>query len=247
MSDGDTGLEYLDLRQRRDPGLLESVHAELFTPSFPDPDEQEGPDDWAPRLWEAAAPPQPEQHGFVAGSRLDDPARRSLAGFAFVERYRASRCALLSYIAVDPDWRGRGIARALFDRALRSARVAAGAPLRAVFAEIHDPHRVASAQDVIDPADRARIMARLGGYHVPLTYVQPALGTGGERSDRLLLIAFPPVGETTLDARDIRAFLEEYYSALGVDPVHDPALVRIEQELQSFAPGPVGLVSLTDV
>ena len=223
------------------------MHAELFVPSFPDPDEQEGPADWAPRLWEAAAPPQPEQHGFVAGTQLGDPSRRSLAGFAFVERYRASRCALLSYIAVDPRWRGRGVARALFDRALRSARAAAGTQLRAVFAEIHDPRRVASVYEVIDPADRARIMARLGGYRVPLTYVQPALGPGGERSDRLVLIAFPPMGSATLDARDILAFLEEYYSALGVDDLaHDPALARIESELQAFAPGPVGLVSLTD-
>jgi len=224
------------------------VHAELFVPSFPDPDEQEGPDDWVPRLWEAAEPPQPEQHGFVAGTRLDDPAHRSLAGFAFVERYRASSCALLSYIAVDPRRREQGVARALFDRALGSARAASSAPLRAVFAEIHDPRRVAGADDVIDPAARARIMARLGGYRVPLTYVQPALGAGGERSDRLLLIAFPPAGETTLEARDVRAFLEEYYRALGVDdPESDPALVRVERELQSFAPGPVELVSLTDV
>ena len=224
------------------------MHAELFTPSFPDPDEQEGPDDWAPRLWEAAAPPQPEQHGFVAGSRLDDPARRSLAGFAFVERYRASRCALLSYIAVDPGWRGRGIAR----RSLRSgARVGSRRGRGAAACGLRRDSRSAPRRGCSGRDRPGRPCADHGPpRRLPRAAHLRAAGAryGWRASDRLLLIAFPPVGETTLDARDIWAFLEEYYSALGVeDPVHDPALVRIEQELQSFAPGPVGLVSLTDV
>jgi GNAT superfamily N-acetyltransferase len=242
------GLEYRDLRKTRDVGLLEAVYRDLFVPYFPDPDEQEQPADWIPRLWEAPAPPEPEQHAIVAGTHLDDPTVRVLAGFAFVERYRRSRCALLSYIAVDRSWRRRRLARTLLERAQESARMAGiadGRPLQAVFAEIHDPSRVTQANDVIEPAARVRIMARLGAWLVPINYVQPALSEGGERSDRLLLIAFPQHGERTLDSDVVREFLFEYYAALAVPNLaDDPDLKRVTAELGR---GEVELVPLDDV
>jgi GNAT superfamily N-acetyltransferase len=236
------GLELRDLRTTRDRRLLDALHRDLFLPAFPDPDEQESPDDWVPRLWSEPVPPEPEQHGVVAGASLDDPARRTLAGFAFVERYRRSRCALLSYIAVDARERGRGLARTLFERALASARDAAagdGAPLLAVLAEIHDPARVDGRGDVIDPAARARIMARLGGRRVPIDYVQPALSEDAQRTDRLMLIAF---GADAIDADVVRAFLLEYYAALAVpDPAGDADLARMSSELGD---GPIELLPL---
>jgi len=245
---GDIGLEFLDLRRTRDPGLLEAVHRDLFVPNFPDPEEQEGPDDWSPRLWGHPEPPQPEQHGFVAGTHLGSADKRSLAGFAFVERYRESRCALLSYIAVDKGRRERGLGRELFDRTLSSARQAAEddrQSLRAIFAEIHDPSRVHVARDVIDPEDRLRIMQRLGGWRVPVTYVQPALDKDSESSDRLMLIAFPLDGATKLAASAVSEFLSEYYRALGIaDPGVDPDLRRVERELESLGVGPIDLAPL---
>jgi GNAT superfamily N-acetyltransferase len=229
--------------------LLEAVHHDLFLPNFPDPDEQEGPDEWTPRLWEHPEPPQPEQHGFVAGAQLRSAAQRSLAGFAFVERYRESRCALLSYIAVDRSRRGQGLGRELFDRALGSAQEAAqqdGGTIRAVFAEIHDPTRVDRTNDVISPADRVRIMEHLGGWRVPVTYIQPALDETSERSDRLMLIAFPLNGKPIVEAGAVSAFLTEYYRALGVDdPSSDHDLMTVEQELKELGLGAVELVSLS--
>jgi GNAT superfamily N-acetyltransferase len=250
LREGLADIEFVDLRKARDPGLLDAVHRDLFVPNFPDPDEQEGPDDWRPRLWGDPEPPQPEQHGFVAGTHLDS-AERSLVGFAFVERYRESQCALLSYIAVAEDQRGKGLSRMLFDRALGSAREIAqqeGGSLRAVFAEIHDPNRVADATDVIKPADRVRIMERLGAWRVPVTYVQPALGQSSERSDRLMLIAFPLDGKPTLDACVVWEYLNEYYRALGLDdPSGDPDLMRVEQELKELGFGTVELVPLANL
>jgi GNAT superfamily N-acetyltransferase len=228
--------------------LLEAVHRDLFLPNFPDPDEQEGPDDWRPRLWEDPAPRQPEQHGFVAGTHLGSAAQRSLAGFAFVERYRESRCALLSYIAVEKSWRGYGLARDLFDRALGSAQETAqkdGEPVRAVFAEIHDPRRVNEANDVIDPADRVQVMVRLGAWRVPISYIQPALDERSERSDRLMLIAFALDGKPTVDADAVAKFLSEYFRSLGIeDPASDPDLMNVMNELEELGPGPVDLVPL---
>jgi GNAT superfamily N-acetyltransferase len=231
------GLEFRNLRTSRDHALLRAIHSDLFLPNFPDPDEQEEPADWMPRLWGNAAPPRPQQHGMVAGIKLNDAKARSLAGFAFVERYRESRCGLLSYIAVDQRSRGQRLASTLFEYALNSARQAAiadGSPLRAVFAEIHNPQRVAKADDAIDPGDRVRIMASLGAMRVPIGYVQPALGEDSQRSDRLLLIAFPQDGERTLDSGVVREFLLEYFAALAVpDPVNDPDVIRMMRELGS--------------
>lgn len=245
-ADAEPGVDFLDLRETRDPELLDALHRDLFLPNFPDPDEQEGPDDWRPRLWGDPQPPQPEQHGFVAGTQLATD--RSLAGFALVERYRESRCALLSYIAVAERRRGEGIARGLFDRAIVSVRAAAdrdGQPLRGVFGEIHDPARVADASDVIKPSDRVRIMERLGGWRVPVSYVQPALDETSERSDRLMLIAFPLDGRPFLDPGAIRDFLSEFYRALGIaDPSTDSDFRRTMEELQALGPGPVHLVPL---
>jgi hypothetical protein len=241
-------LEFVDLRTTRHPGLLEAVHRDLFLPNFPDPDEQEGPDDWRPRLWEDPPPPQPEQHAFVAGTHLGSDARRALAGFAFVERYRESGCALLSYIAVESSQRRHGLARKLFGLALGSAKEAAqrdGRPVRATFAEIHDPWRVNQADEVIDPADRASIMERLGAWRVPISYVQPALDENSKRSDRLMLVAFPPAGERAVDADAVKAFLSEYFRALGIEkPADDPDLARMEKELKELGGDAVDLVPL---
>jgi GNAT superfamily N-acetyltransferase len=236
------------LRKTRDRGLLEALHRDLFLPNFPDADEQEDPDDWSPRLWEQPEPPQPEQHGFVAGAQLSNPEDRALAAFAFIERYRQSRCALLSYIAVENGRRGQGLGRRVFQRALSSARQAAereGHPLRAVFAEIHDPARVGRTSDVIDPTERVRVMQHLGGWRVPVSYVQPALDEDSERSDRLMLIAFPLDGATTIDASAVSEFLSEYYRALGIaDLAADPDLNKVETELESLGGREVDLVML---
>ena len=100
----------------------------------------------------------------------------------------------------------------------------------------------------MEPAVRAHAMARLGGRRVPVTYVQPALGEDGARSDRLLLIAFLPEGTTAVETDAVRAFLREYYSALGVDDLDgDADLARMERELRAPGAASIELASLTDV
>ena len=233
-------LELLQLRGARKDELLADVHRILFIPNFPDPDEQETVDDWARRLWDDVPLPHPEQYGVVAGLSLEDPNQRILAGFAFVERYRESRTALLSYIAVDPNWRGLGLSTQLFNAARDSAREAAeraGAPLKAVFAEIHDPARVLPGADSIDPTTRARIMAALGGMRIPISYVQPPLSPESARSDRLILIAFPPGHGMTIASETVRAFLDEYFRALDVScPESDPDFALMMSELERLGP-----------
>jgi hypothetical protein len=88
-------------------------------------------------------------------------------------------------------------------------------------------------------------MAQLGARLIPIDYVQPALGGDSERSDRLLLIAFPQHGEDSLDAGVVREFLLEYFSARAVpNPPDDPDVIRMTAEL---GPGPVELVPLDNL
>jgi len=139
---------------------------------------------------------------------------------------------------VSAEGRGRQVGRRLFELALGSVRDAAehdGEPVQAVFAEIHYPWAVDGAVDAIDPTTRAWIMERLGARRVPITYVQPALSAESSPSERLMLIAFPPDGEGSVDATVVAGFLREYYLACGVEDLEqDPFLARMERELEEF-------------
>ncbi len=77
-------------------------------------------------------------------------------------------------------------------------------------------------------------MKKLGARLVPISYVQPALGPGLSRSDRLLLVTFPINGEDvgSIDAEIVQDFLQELYVALGVEnPELDPDYQRMREEL----------------
>jgi GNAT superfamily N-acetyltransferase len=230
-------LELIDLRERHDEELLAALYRELFLPNFPDPDEGEDPSIWAPLLWGEPDPSQPVLHALVAGRDLASPSGRDLRGLLLCEFYRRSSCGLLSYIAIVPTFRGRGLARWLLERAVETLRADARSGdqrLRAVFGEVHDPARVDPSQDAFDPTSRLEVMEKLGARLVPISYVQPELRPGLLRSDRLLLVAFPIDGPVrSLPAETVRDFLRDLYSALGVrDPEGDPDYTRMSGQLE---------------
>ena len=233
---GEAELELIDLRDRQDEGLLDALYHELFVPNFPDPDEGEDPSIWAPLLWGEPDPSQPVLHALVAGKDLTSPQDRELMALVLCEFYRRSSCGLLSYVATRPGLRGRGLGRWLVEQsigALRADAAADGRDLRAFFAEIHDPAKIDPSEDVFDPTSRLEVMERLGARLVPVSYVQPELRPGLNRSDRLLLVAFPIDGaQHELPAETVRDFLEDLYRALGVaDPDGDADYARMRSEL----------------
>lgn len=219
-------IEFVDLGQRFDAALLDQVYREIYLPAFPLRDEQEDPSIWTPRL--LAPESNPRLAYLVAGTCLADPAQRRLLALLVAEYYAASRCVLISYLAVAEAARGRGLARALFgalrDR-LADGQLSRGETVSAVFAEIHDPAAIASGDDVLDPQARLQVMARLGGRRIPAEYLQPPLGPGRSAAGGLWLIAFPgltPVAPP-LSADTVRAFLIEFYRELGsTQPERDP-------------------------
>jgi hypothetical protein len=201
-------LELVDLREQPDEALLAAVADGLYLTSFPDEAEREDPARWCD--------PTNGARLLVAGTHLNQ-ASRVIHGFVVAELYPESRCGLLSYLAVDSDRRRGGLGRRLVVQAITAlVRDAAGrgAPLQAVFAEIHDPERIDPAHDVMDPAERVSFWAKLLARKVPVPYVQPELRPGLGPVKTLDLISIP-LGDSrdgaTLPASTIQAFLEELY------------------------------------
>ena len=219
----DQQLEIVDLRTSRDEKLLEEICSGLYEQSFPFEEEREDLGFWRENLWDSR-PGSLVVHFLVAGRELRDDRGREVVGFIGTEYYPESRVGLITYIAVAPEWRGRGVGRELMDaafRALANDARAAARKLRAVFAEIHEPSRIAPIADSIPPRDRVAIMARYGGKRVPIPYVQPALGEGRDRVYGLMLVAFPARRRNfarrksveKMPADTVSRFLRELYCA----------------------------------
>jgi len=126
-------LEFHDLGEDFDAGLLEQAYRDVYLPAFPLRDEQEDPTIWTPRLLNPEG--NPRLCFLVAGTRLDTPGAHAVRGLLVAEYYAASQCVLISYVATHPDARGQGLARRLFDvlgRRLDSGRFSRGQPVQAV-------------------------------------------------------------------------------------------------------------------
>jgi GNAT superfamily N-acetyltransferase len=229
--------QLVNLREQRDQQLLQEFCTELYMPAFPIESEREDPELWKPRLW-GDAPLPFEFHLLIAGTDLAHaPTRKLVAGVVF-ELYHQSACALVTYIVVHPDARQRGLAQALLDSArhvLQERAAAGGRSLRAIFAEVNDPRLVSAERDSMDPWQRLAIMERLGARIVAIPYVQPALGPDQDRADELLLVTFPVDGtpRETIERRTVAAFLEDFYTALGVEDLDgDPDLTRARSAMR---------------
>ena len=232
-------LEFHDLGEDFDAGLLEQAYRDVYLPAFPLRDEQEDPTIWTPRLLDPES--NPRLCFLVAGTRLGMPGARTVQGLLVAEYYAASQCVLISYVATHPVARGRGLARRLFDALgsrLEAGRLSRGQPVQAVFAEIHDPAQSDPDGDVLDPHARLRIMAKLGGLRIPIDYLQPPLGPGQQAAGGLWLIAFPAMAHRgpPLTAARVRRFLVEFYRELGSStPETDPLYAATFASLDALA------------
>ena len=191
----------------------------LYRSAFPDPSERELADDWIARLGGRQPPPQPEVLVLLAVGDGD----RVLGGVC-AEHYRSSRCGLVTYIVVEPQHRGTGIARTLMRAAVGRLDALAcdqGEPLRAIFAEAEDPSKVDPTLHA-KASQRLRILARFGARAVDLRYVQPGLSGGGGRARHLMLLQLGG-GDAPIERAVVRDFMHEFYRALGTpDAEADP-------------------------
>lgn len=234
-------MEIINLRKRHDRELLHALYEGLFLPNFPIPEQQEDPSVWEPLLWDSAAQPKPLLDVLVAGQGFDSPGTRQLWGFIISEYFRGSSCGLLTYLAVHPLYRCRGVAHSLMDAAMQALEDHAAereTNLKAVFGEVNDPDKVRGLEDAQEALKRVHILSKLGAKRVPVEYVQPQLRPGQGRSRSLSLVVFP-IRRNSLNSLSVQTlveFLDEFYRALGVkDPKSDPDLLRVVSSVRATA------------
>jgi GNAT superfamily N-acetyltransferase len=238
MSDDSPDL--LDLRLHQSPALL-AAFTRLYDETFTDPSEREDAAEWPDRLW--------GREGDITMHLLVSPVEGEdviSAGLAF-EYFPKSRCGLLTYLAVRPQYRRRGLARTLVNRAttiLADDARRDGGTLQAVLAETESPRLISPAESSIPPFERLKVFENLGARWIDIPYVQPALTPGGSRCRHLLLVAFPLLEGHPPSVDAILAFLEELYQGLGVvEPLRDPDYLAMRRALNDT----LGLKSLTEV
>ncbi len=212
-----SNLKIVELRET-DETALRSFYTEILTPAFP-PDELITWDE----LHEAAA-------ADLGPGVLVLDGETPLGGM-LGEIYPRSGVLLLSYIAVRPEARGRGIGQTLLTDVIPQWRAAIRPSL--VIAEIEDP-RFHQPNTYSDPEARLRLYQRTGSTLLPMPFFQPSLRPGVPRVFDMLLIC---PGETVpaVPAKVVGTFLDEYFElceggeVLTTDPEY--------QALQRFSEG----------
>jgi len=202
-------MHFLDLREDFCQEYLDAFIA-LYNQTFINTTEREDPGQWERRLHETPEPPQPILHLLLV---LEAKTRNVVGGLVF-EHYRESACGLLTYLVVEPSYRGKGLARNLIGRALGTLSHEAvndGRPLKAVFAECENPEMCSRASGGMRPAERVQVLKRLGARKVAFPYVQPQLKGGSGRCRHLMMLILYVEGDDQgqVDGEVVRCFLQK--------------------------------------
>lgn len=187
----------------------------IYRQAFPVMDEAEDPTIWLPLMSGEVPPPKPLLQVLLAVTGPESPEQAdaaSLLGGIIFEYFRNSKAALITYLCVRPDMRGKGVARFLLGRAVDGVRASNGpVPL---FAEAENPCLQSNDCGRKSAIGRMRILDKLGFREIPIHYRQPSLGPGKRAVDNLkfLLLA---TETTAVEFRVLQAFMHEFYSSLG--------------------------------
>jgi GNAT superfamily N-acetyltransferase len=173
--------------------VLEDYYRELMVPAFP-PAELITFGDLREGL----------RHGHLHGLMAFE-GNSAVAGLV-LEEFVRGRLALLAYLVVTRELRGRGIGQELVHRALSAEQ-------RLVLAEIEDPRFHPTDPETGDPVARARFYRRLGSRLLPIPYMQASLRPGSPRVLDLLLITIPSAipSPESVDGGLIAEFLDEFF------------------------------------
>lgn len=200
---GDRGVSFdvrrFDRAGPEDVPLLRSFAEEVYGREFHDK-HREPWEDWAGRL-------TTPQHDPAQFATLVLEHGRVVAG-ALSERYPPG-VALLTYIVVRPDMRGRGLGTFLMGDVRRTH---GAVPL---FAEIADPS-CADAGDAAYASRRAATFRSWGWRLVGCAYHQPPLVPGGQWASDLLLLHHGADGQ--VDAAHLDALYEGLRRSLDAGP-----------------------------
>lgn len=211
-----------DLPAKEREALCRAYYREVYVPAFPSPSQRE------PLELICAAPePPPDSAKPLLDLLVALDVFGSVIGGVHGEYYHRAPAALVSYLAVRPGTRRRGLGRRLFDVALARLQARAAADLDRplpVFGECNDPERVAEAEDPMDARLRLRVLHRLGMRRLDMSYVQPPLAPGQPADHGLMLLIHRSSlagDESGYSTAPVLAFLRSFYEAEGFTPAED--------------------------
>lgn len=208
---------------------MRRFYAELLEPNFGRfPEELEDLETFTEALKRSTNTPPYTLHVLLLH---DEISGKLMAGCAF-EFYPKSCCGLLTYIAVQEQFQGRGLGKQLVEAASRELTRVHG-QLNAFFLETNSD-AVDAERDVLRPAIRRMILGKLGFYCLDFAYVQPPLSPAlGKCRDLLLAVHERYLSsEKLMDARVLLEWVEEFFHVLmGSDAETDVDLEAIRAVL----------------
>lgn len=207
--------------------LLLQFEREIYRHAFPDPDQREDPRIWLEMLHDNPHSPAPYITVLLAINE-----HRQIGGGLILEYYRRSQCALATYAAVAPRFRGAGLSHLLTAHAREVLHWCEGKKPIPLFAEMDDPSKLPEAEKEA-ASKRAQILNALGIVKSDLPYVQPALSKEGGRLSKMVFCAHQKtLVNNAVPSRRVLAFLHEFYQSLGVaHPQEDEDFIAMQNWL----------------
>jgi GNAT superfamily N-acetyltransferase len=121
--------------------------------------------------------------------------------------------ALITYLCVRADLRGRGIGSLLLRLAIETLEREAGRVIP-IFAETEDPAKLIDPGSIETARERLNILVRLGFRQLAINYRQPALGPTKKPVDHLKFLVRARDATTAIRQATLRTFMGEFYAAL---------------------------------
>lgn len=214
-----SGWRMIDLRDSQElrETYLERFYDECMIPNFPDKDELDDLDSWLSMF-------EPDYSQSVLHILVVITDQDAIAAGVVSEYYPNSDCGLLSYLLVQPNFRGSkpSLARVVTDASLFiidiDAQLINRPACRFYFCETNSPLCIPESKDVLPPAKRVAMFNSLKFRLVEFPYVQPPLSDQQRPATYLLLLAYNRNPENPLlsvDSRTLKTFLHDYSTALG--------------------------------
>lgn len=221
--------------------LCEAFFTNLYKDAFPKADQIETPDVWLPLLNADLPPPAPILHLIVARHRSPVEAAAAVVAGIVIEYFRRSRVALVTYIAVAPDYRRHGLGGRLLAKAADKVSKDNGGIRPLIVAEVERPEVQSTDSDRRAADARLSVMAALGGKRLDFAYIQPRLSPDQNVVTDLMLVTLESPGAAASDvpAATVREFLEEFFGSLDQ---RDSAELKLA--IDSLPPGSVPLKDL---
>lgn len=197
--------------------LCEAFFTNVYKDAFPKADQIETPDTWLPLLNADAPLPAPLLHLIVARRQTGVEAADAVVAGLVVEYFRGSRVALVTYIAVAPDYRRQGLGGRLLAKAIGKVSEDNGGIGPLMLAEVERPEAQNSEADRRSADARLSVIAALGGKRLDFAYIQPKLSVHQNAVTDLMLVvlASGDAAASGVPASTIRDFLEEFFGSLG--------------------------------